>query len=64
MEQEEDGGRAARMEAFRALVEAQDGGASVAGSRKAVAKRFGLTKRQLLRIEGEGLENGWPPLEG
>jgi len=64
MEREEDGEKAARMEAFRALVEAQDGGGSVAGSRKAVAKRFGLTRRQLLSIEAEGLEAGWPPLEG
>jgi hypothetical protein len=62
MAQEEDGGKAARMEAFRALVEAQDGGESVAGSRKAVARRFGLTRRQLLSIEAEGVEADWPPL--
>jgi len=64
MEQEEDGEKAARMEAFRALVEAQDAGEGVVESRRAVAKRFGLTRRQLLRIEAEGLEAGWPPLEG
>jgi hypothetical protein len=63
MAQEEEGGKAGRMEAFRALVEAQDGGEGVVESRKAVAKRFGLTRRQLLRIEAEGLDAGWPPLE-
>jgi hypothetical protein len=49
-------------EIFQALVEAQDQGMSVAHSRKAVADRFGLTERQIVAIEREGLQKGWPPL--
>ncbi len=52
-----------RLEAFRALVEAQDSGSSVAQSRKAVAERFGISEQQLRHIEREGLDELWPPLE-
>ena len=51
-----------RMEAFLALVEAQDGRMSVAESRKAVAERFGLSEQQVRQIEREGLDGNWPPL--
>jgi hypothetical protein len=51
-----------RQEVFRALVEAQDRGVGVVGSRKEVAKRFGLSDRQIRQIEHEGLNNDWPPL--
>ncbi len=53
---------ARRKEIFRALVEAQDGGASVAESRKLVAERFGVDEKEVRRIEREGLDNEWPPL--
>jgi hypothetical protein len=47
---------------FRALVEAQDGGKSVAASRAEVAKRFSVTEEQVKEIEREGSANQWPPL--
>ena len=47
---------------FLALVEAQDRRMSVAASRKEVARRFGLTERQVRQIEQEGLDQEWPPL--
>ena len=55
-------GEPQRKEIFLALVDAQDKKMSVAGSRKEVAKRFGLSDRQVRVIEREGLENDWPPL--
>jgi hypothetical protein len=51
-----------RKEIFLALVEAQDGGASVVESRRLIAKRFGLTVQQVRRVEQEGLDNEWPSL--
>jgi hypothetical protein len=51
-----------RREIFLALVEAQDGGTAVAASRAATAERFGVTERQVLAIEREGLDSNWPPL--
>jgi hypothetical protein len=51
-----------RKEIFLALVEAQDGGASVADSRKAVAQRYGVSEQEVRRIEQEGIDGGWPPL--
>jgi hypothetical protein len=54
--------QAQRMEFFKALVEAQDGKMSVARSRKEVAQRFGISDRQLKRIEQEGVDADWPPL--
>jgi hypothetical protein len=52
-----------RMEVFQALVEAQDGNMSVVASRKATAERFGLTEQQVRKIEQEGLDGQWPPLD-
>jgi hypothetical protein len=54
--------QAERMEVFLALVEAQDEAMSVARSREVVAKRFGVSERQVRRIEREGLDGDWPPL--
>ena len=51
-----------RKEVFRAVVEAQDGGAAVAASRAEVARRFGITEAQVRAIEQEGMANQWPPL--
>jgi hypothetical protein len=51
-----------RKEIFLALVEAQDGGASVAESRTLIAWRFGLTEQQVRRVEQEGLAKEWPLL--
>ncbi len=48
---------------FLALVEAQDGKMSVVQSRKAIAGRFEISDRQIRRIEQEGLNATWPPLE-
>ena len=51
-----------RKEIFLALVEAQDGGASVAESRKLIAQQFGVSEPEVRRIEQEGIDHGWPPL--
>jgi hypothetical protein len=55
--------QAERMELFRALVEAQDGKMTVAQSRQAVAERFGVSEPVVRKIEQEGLDACWPPLE-
>ncbi len=47
---------------FKALVEAQDAGQSVAASRTTAAKQFAVTEEQVKEIEREGLANQWPPL--
>ena len=47
---------------FRALVEAQDGGLTVAASRAEVALRFSVSEEDVKDIEREGLANQWPPL--
>jgi hypothetical protein len=52
-----------RRKVFLALVEAQDSGLTVLQSRKVVAKRFGLTDKQVRAIEEEGLDGQWPPLD-
>lgn len=49
---------------FLALVDYQDHELSVSESRKLVAERFGITPNQLLRIEREGMDLKWPPLDG
>jgi hypothetical protein len=54
--------QAERMGVFLALVEAQDREMTVAGSRQAVAERFGISEQQVRRIEREGLDGNWPPL--
>ena len=51
-----------RMKIFLALVEAQDGGMTVVGSRKVVAERFGVSVLQVQKIEQEGMDGNWPPL--
>jgi hypothetical protein len=51
-----------RKEIFLALVTAQDGAMGVVQSRKEVAARFGLSDRQVRRVEQEGLDGEWPPL--
>jgi len=51
-----------RQTIFRALVEAQDGGAGVAASRSETARRFAVSEEQVKDIEREGLANQWPPL--
>ncbi|HVL12763.1 MAG TPA: hypothetical protein VM529_09365 [Gemmata sp.] len=47
---------------FRAVVEAQDGGTSVAESRAEAVRQFAVTEEQVKEIEREGLANQWPPL--
>jgi hypothetical protein len=51
-----------RRAVFAALVAAQDGGLDVATSRGQVAAEHGLTRKQVERIEREGLDAQWPPL--
>ena len=51
-----------RQEVFRALGEAQDGGATVQDSRLRAARQFPLEADEVRRIEREGIEGGWPPL--
>ncbi|VTR96522.1 unnamed protein product [Gemmata massiliana] len=48
---------------FKALVEAQDGGAGVAASRTAVARQFAVSEDQVRDVEREGMANQWPPLD-
>jgi hypothetical protein len=52
-----------RKEIFLALVEAQDQALSVVQSRQTVAARFGVSEDMVRRIEQEGLDKQWPPLE-
>ena len=51
-----------RRAVFLALVAAQDMGAGVVRSRKEVAEQFGISDREVRRIEQEGIDAGWPPL--
>ena len=51
-----------RRAVFLALVAAQDLGVGVVRWRKEVAEQFGITDREVRRIEEEGLDGGWPPL--
>jgi hypothetical protein len=52
-----------RREIFKALVEAQDSGSNVVESRKKITKQFGITEKQLDRIEQAGIDGEWPPLQ-
>jgi hypothetical protein len=52
-----------RKDLFRLLVTAQDYGMSVAESREMAASRFGLDPELVRRIEQEGLEALWAPLQ-
>jgi len=51
-----------RQEVFHALVQAQDGGASVEDSRRHTARLFDISTAEVRRIEREGLDACWPPL--
>jgi hypothetical protein len=51
-----------RKEIFLALVQAQDQNMGVLQSRGYIRERFGLTDRQVRKIEDEGLDKQWPPL--
>ena len=51
-----------RMELFQAVVELQDTGVDTVVTRRRVAKQFGVTERDVRRIEEEGLQEEWPPL--
>ena len=51
-----------RQAIFRALVEAQDAGQSVAASRAEIVQRYSITEDQLKEIEREGSDQQWPPL--
>ncbi len=51
-----------RKEIFKALVDAQDAGASPAASRTAIARQFSVTESQVRDIEREGSDAQWPPL--
>lgn len=53
-----------RKEIFLALVQTQDGQKGVNQSRRAITSRFGVSKRQILAIEREGIEHERPPAEG
>ena len=59
----EQNSEARRKEIFRALVDAQDHQMGVLQSRAIIAKRFDIDTRDLKRIEQEGIDNNWPPLE-
>jgi hypothetical protein len=48
---------------FRSLIEAQDAGQSVDGSRKAVAGQYGVSEETVKRVEKEGGDKDWPPLQ-
>lgn len=52
-----------RKEIFKALVDAQDGGASPVASRTAVARQYAVTEDQVRDIEREGSAAQWPPLD-
>jgi hypothetical protein len=52
-----------RRAVFAALVAAQDGGLSVAASRDKVVAEEGVSAKDLLKIENEGLQKQWPPLQ-
>ncbi|WP_020476399.1 hypothetical protein [Zavarzinella formosa] len=52
-----------RREVFAALVALQDTGLGVFASRQKVASDYGLSARQVEKIEKEGLDSQWPPLQ-
>jgi hypothetical protein len=54
---------AERKAIFLALVETQDEAVNVLQSRKTIAERFAISEGRVRRIEEEGLDAGWPPLE-
>jgi hypothetical protein len=48
---------------FAALVEAQDRTRSVHAAKQEVLALFGVTWAMVERIEREGIDNEWPPLD-
>jgi hypothetical protein len=50
-----------RKKIFLTLVQAQDQ-AGVVQSRKEIVKQFGISDRQVRKIEQEGIDKDWPPL--
>jgi hypothetical protein len=62
-EAEQQLGEPERKAIFLALVEAQDGGDNVLQSRKAIAARFKISDSLVRRIEREGIDSHWPPLD-
>jgi hypothetical protein len=53
---------ARKKEIFEALVHAQDQRMSVEKSRKLIADHFRVSVQEILLIEEEGMDHGWPPL--
>ena len=51
-----------RQAIFRAVVEAQDAGASVAQSRADAARKFEVTEEFVKAAEAQGITRQWPPL--
>jgi hypothetical protein len=51
-----------RREIFKLLVTAQDCDMTVAESRQMVVEMHGLTEKQVINIEKEGMAKKWPPL--
>lgn len=51
-----------RQTIFRALIESQDAGATVAESRATAARTYNVTVEQVKEIEREGIDGQWPPL--
>lgn len=53
-----------KKEIFKALVELQDlHQVTVIESLKKVAEQFGISEKELRKIQEEGIEREWPPLE-
>jgi hypothetical protein len=52
-----------RQELFHALVKNQDMGMSVAESRQQVSQQFEVAEEDIRKIEDEGIEKEWPPLD-
>jgi len=48
---------------FAALVEAQDRARSAHEAKQEVLARFGVTWGMVERIEQEGIDHNWPPLD-
>ena len=48
---------------FAALVEAQDRARSAHEAKQEVLARFGVTWGMVERIEQEGIDKNWPPLD-
>jgi len=51
-----------RQELFQSLVNNQDTGMAVAESRRHASEEYGVTEEDVRKIEDEGIEKEWPPL--